>query len=493
MDPSSPAGSAPRSDAPGPDAPGPDATGADATGTDAADEQAYDGYDGRYSRGGGSPSTSVLARPEPATSAAPVAPTRRRRRIDESDGADGADEQGASDEPGGTDGDTALVTADRPATGGGGLRGARRVGIGILVGAFLMFAVASLDSLLGAEVPVLGSFASSGVPPRVEEPPPLPPPPDTPGTCLNWGRADATDTTAVNCAQQHRFEQAGRVELVDQPVFPPDAAWQQLVSERCTPVVTKYLNGKFDPEGKFRVGALKPSKARWDGGDRGMRCGLQAASRSGAMLPITGKVAEQDQSSIQAAGTCLAIDDRTVGDPTDCAGPHAVEVVGVVDLGTEFPEAWPAIEDQDKFLQPACTDAANAFAGNDKVIGEKGLTVYWGNLAEESWKAGSRKVNCNIGTLLPDGSGFASLAGSVKGNLVVGDQAAPPAATAPGAPSTPGSPADPAAPTDPAAPADGSPEPGDQPGSEQPTAPGTGTEPPEELDVPPGLPGLGGE
>ncbi|OLL75178.1 putative membrane protein [Pseudonocardia sp. Ae168_Ps1] len=450
MDPSSPAGSAPRR---------PAETGPETTG-----EQAYDGYDGRYSRATGG-ATSVMAPPERATSATPVAPGRRRRR-DETDAASSASDDGSVVTQGGS-----------PA---GGPFGARRIGIGVLVGAILMFTVASLDSLLGAEVPVLGSFASSGVP-RVEEPPPLPPPPDVPGTCLSWDRADATDTAAVNCAQPHLFEQAGRVALADQPVFPTDAAWQKLVADRCTPVATKYLNGKFDPDGKFRVGALKPSEARWNEGDKGMRCGLQMASRSGKMFPITGKVAEQDQSAVQPAGTCLGIDGRTVGDPTDCAGPHAVETVGVVDLGTEFKEGWPAVEDQDKFLQPACTDAANKFAGNDKVIGEKKLTVYWGNLGEESWKAGSRKVNCNIGTLLPDGSGFASVTGSVKGNIVVGDQAAPSAPASPGAT---------ASPEESSPPAEGSQAPVEQPESEQPAAPDTGVAPPS-LDVPPGLPGLG--
>ncbi|GAA4981092.1 septum formation family protein [Pseudonocardia tropica] len=406
---------------------------------------------GRTAVHGGQGTTSVLSRP----SATPVVPTRRRGP------ADGA-------------------------AGRGGLRGARRVGIGILVGALLMLAVASVDSLLGAEVPVLGSFASSGVP-KVEEPPPLPPPPDTAGTCLNWTRSDATDTAAVDCARPHLFEQAGRVALADQPAFPADETWQKLVAERCTPVVTTYLNGKFDPDGKFRVGALKPSQQRWDGGDKGMRCGLQMASRSGEMSPITGKVAAQDQSAVQPVGTCLAIDGRTVGDPTDCAGPHAVEAVGLVDLGSEFTGDWPTVEDQDTFLQPACTTAANTFAGNDTVIGAKGLTVYWGNLSEESWKAGSRKVNCNIGTLLPDNSGFASITGSVKGDLVVSGQPAAAAPSAPGAPAAPGG-----APADGAAtPAPGSQAPVEQPDAEQPAAPDSGAGQPD-LDIPPGLPGLSG-
>ncbi|MFP5068797.1 septum formation family protein [Pseudonocardia nantongensis] len=480
MDPSSPTGDAPptrRHAAPAPGQGGPPETPGQ------PGEQVYDGYDGRYSRrgpAGSSGSTSVLARPADAeaptrASASPVAPTRRRRA--------------AEPEP-----DTTLVSPDHtPAAPGGGrsggLLGARRVGIGILLGAFVMLAVASMDSLLGAEVPVLGSFASSGGAATADAPPPMPPPPDTAGTCLNWSRADATDTAAVDCAQPHLFEQAGRVALADQPVFPADATWQKLVSERCTPLVDRYLNGRYDPDGKFRVGALKPSQQRWDEGDRGMRCGLQTASRSGAMFPMTGKVAQQDQSAVQPVGTCLAIDGRTVGDPTRCGTPHAVETVGVVDLGTEFPEEFPSVEDQDKFLQPACTDVANSYAGNDKVIADKGLTVYWNNLSDESWQAGSRKVNCNVGTLLPDGSGFASITGSLKGRLTVADQAAPPAPTAPGVPS--GAPGTPAAPSESA---EGSPAPVQQPESGQPAAPDPADpsrpEAPPSLDVPSGLPGL---
>ncbi|MBC3194411.1 septum formation family protein [Pseudonocardia sp. C8] len=427
------------------------------SGPDGTDDQAHDGHAGDSAPTVGGGATSVLTRPEPPTTAVPAGP--RHGAGDASDG------------------------GDVPA--GHGLRGARRVGIGILIGAFLMFAVASLDSVLGAEVPVLGSFASSGVPPRAEEPPPLPPPPDTPGTCLTWNRADGADTAPVDCSQPHLFEQAGRVALADQPVFPPDAAWQDLVAERCTPVVTRYLNGKFDPNGKFRVGALKPTEQRWNEGDKGMRCGLQGASRSGAMLPITGKVAAQDQSAVHPPGTCLALDGRTVGDPTGCAGPHAVETVGVIDLGTRFKEEWPSVEDQDGFLQPACTEAATRFAGNDRVIREKGLTVYWGNLEQESWNAGSRKVNCNVGTLLPDGSGFAALTGSVKGNLVVDGRSAPAAPAPPGAPAARS--ARPAPSGSPSA-TQGSPGTAEQPDGEPSEGPGAGQAP--DLNIPPGLPGL---
>ena len=64
------------------------------------------------------------------------------------------------------------------------------------------------------------------------------------------------------------------------------------------------------------------------------------------------------------------------------------------------------------------------------MIAKKKLTVYWDNLTEESWNAGSRKINCNLAALLPDRSGFAPVTGSVKGEVVVGESVAPPATAA---------------------------------------------------------------
>jgi hypothetical protein len=153
---------------------------------------------------------------------------------------------------------------------------------------------------------------------------------------------------------------------------------------------------------------------------------------------MSGKVAESDQSDVQQPGTCLAIDGRGVGDPTDCGGAHAVETVGVVDLAKKWDGGFPAVADQDAYLQPACAKVAADYAGGDKVIADKKLTVYWDNITEDSWKAGSRKVNCNLAALLPDRSGFAPVTGSVKGAVSVGSQPAPsaPDSSTPGAPAS---------------------------------------------------------
>jgi hypothetical protein len=234
-------------------------------------------------------------------------------------------------------------------------------------------------------------------------------------------------------------------------------------------VVRDYLTGRFDPDGRYRIGALKPSPAKWAQGDRELRCGLQSASRSGALYPMAGKAVEQDQSAVHEPGTCLAIDGRTIGDPVDCGGAHAVEAVGVVDLDDKFDDEFPAVDEQDEYLQTACTKIATTYAGGDDVIADKKLTVYWDNLTEDSWKAGTRRVNCNLAALLPDRSGFAPVTGSVRGPVTVGDTPAPPAADTP----EPGVPAQ-VPPVEPA--------PADEPA----TTPAPGTTPaPPSTDAPP--------
>jgi Septum formation len=322
-----------------------------------------------------------------------------------------------------------------------------RIVAGVVIGALTMFGVATLDTFAGATVPVLGTIAALPAPNDAPEVVEVPAPPSQPGTCLSWTRADAADAQVVDCTAPHLFEQAGSVAVVDQPALPDDQKWRQLVKERCTPVVLKYLNGKFDPDGRYRVGALKPSAAKWTEGARELRCGLQSASQSGALYPIAGKVAESDQASVQEPGTCLAIDGREIGDPVDCAKPHAVETVGIVDVSKKFPAAFPAVADQDAFLQPECDKVAGAYAGSPEAIAKKKLTVYWDNITQDSWNAGTRKVNCNLAALLPDRSGFAPVTGSVKGTVAVGSTPAPPQTDTPD-PGVPAPPTTEPAPTD---------------------------------------------
>ncbi len=305
--------------------------------------------------------------------------------------------------------------------------GVRRVGIGATLGAAVALAV--------TWVMAFGNGTDGGSGPGQEA---FTAPP---GSCLDWTSPDGADVRRVDCAQPHLFEAVGTVGLNDAfgaaAAFPAEEAWLSIVQEKCTPLANTFLGGKYDPFGMFSVGALKPSQPGWRNGDRTLHCGLQVVAQSGELYRIDGAAAGKDQSDVHEPGTCLGIDGVDVGDPVDCAQPHAVEVVGVVDLSVAFPEAdYPDEAKQDAAAEPVCTQLAAANAGGPTVVADKKLTVYWDTLRQESWRAGTRKVDCKLGALLPDKSGFAPVTGGVKGAVAIGTTPAPPAPTTaiPGAP-----------------------------------------------------------
>jgi hypothetical protein len=254
-------------------------------------------------------------------------------------------------------------------------------------------------------------------------------------TCLTWENPDAVDARAVDCAQPHLFEVTATPDLQDfgaQAPFPDPDRWRQVVTQRCTQLTAQALDDHFDPFGRFTVGAIKPSEAGWAHGDRTLRCGVQSAGRTGTLFRTTGSALGQDQSDVHQPGTCLGNDGKAVGDPVTCADPHAVEVIGVVDLKDAFPKGYPGEAAQDRLLNTECTRLAKDFSGGPAVVANKGLTLFWETLRMESWRAGSTRVDCRLGAFLPDHSGFAPVTGSVKGPVRVGKQPAPVAPRNPG-------------------------------------------------------------
>ena len=318
----------------------------------------------------------------------------------------------------------------RPRSASSQFDASRRLAAGVLTGALTMLVVALLDTVTGAQVPVLGSFAALPAP-AGQEVVDVAAPPATPGTCLNWTRADASDTHAVDCTQAHLFEQAGTVLLADQKDLPDDGRWRQLVRERCDPVVKQYLSGRFDPDGRFRIGALKPSPAKWAQGDRELRCGLQSASRSGALYPMAGKAVEQDQAAVHAPGTCLGIDGRDDRRPDRLHGRTRSRRSGSSTSGRSSTTSSPRSTRRTTTCRPSARRSPPSTRAARMIIGDKKLTVYWDNLTEDSWKAGTRRVNCNLAALLPDRSGFAPVIGTVRGAVSVGDPPAPPSTNNP--------------------------------------------------------------
>lgn len=249
------------------------------------------------------------------------------------------------------------------------------------------------------------------------------------GTCLNWTKPDASDIRQVTCAEPHLFEVTGKDDLHKQfgpqAPYPNKEQWERLKREQCTTVSTNFLSGHFDPHGRFAVGAFTPSKEGWQSGDRTLHCGLQQPGASGELYRIVGSASTLDQADIYPIGTCLGINGTAVADPTDCAKPHAFEITGTVDLGAQFPAGFPSQEDQDKHLLDTCNRQTELYAGGPNVASDKKLTVTWDNVLEESWNAGTKKVNCKVGARLPDRPELAPVTGSVKGDVKIGTEPAP--------------------------------------------------------------------
>ncbi len=238
-----------------------------------------------------------------------------------------------------------------------------------------------------------------------------------PGACLTWTRADAGDLAEVACAQAHLFEVTGAADVSAQypagATFPDEAAWQKAAQAGCAAGATSYL-GKLDPMGKYVVGALKPTSAQWDSGDRTLRCGLQRSTPSGQLVPTTGTARGADQSNVYPAGTCLALVRKAAGGPVPCGDTHSYEIVGTVDLRGQFPDGYPPVGQQQTALGKLCQPLVAAYTSNAN-LGSYQLSATWDTIAQPSWDAGSYQVNCKIGALLADGSGLGPVTNSVKG------------------------------------------------------------------------------
>lgn len=248
------------------------------------------------------------------------------------------------------------------------------------------------------------------------------------GDCLTWSKSDASDLSKVDCGGEHLFEVAAEIDLSTYPgaefgpgsKFPGVLRFAELKDQLCTPAVENYLGAQFDPNGKFSVGLINPGDAGWAANERTLRCGLQYSGNSGALRPIIGTVAEQDQSDVLEPGVCVGINQNLPADPVDCSQPHAFETVAIIDLAAQFPAGPPSVEDQDKFIEPACTQASTAYLGSPDALRNKTLTLFWGQFDATSWLAGSRKVNCSVGKGAD--VGFAPIQNSAKGDILIDGQ-----------------------------------------------------------------------
>ncbi|OMC07341.1 hypothetical protein A5735_03025 [Mycolicibacter heraklionensis] len=252
------------------------------------------------------------------------------------------------------------------------------------------------------------------------------------GDCLNWPENDLDAATIVSCAEEHKFEVSGPVDMKMFPgaEYGPDAPppsmarIEQITQEQCESSVRRYLGAKFDPHSKFVASMLWAGERAWrQHGERRMLCGLQLPGVGGQQTAFVGKIADIDQSKVWPPGTCLGIDPATNQPndvPVDCAAPHTKEVTGTVNLAERFPDALPPEPEQDAFIKESCTRLTDAYL--DPVqLRDTTLTLTYATVSLPSWAAGSRSVACSLGATLGNG-GWATLINSARGSLLINGQ-----------------------------------------------------------------------
>ncbi len=268
-------------------------------------------------------------------------------------------------------------------------------------------AVAAGDDAAAVTGPALAAFTSA-----------------QPGSCLMWDLNDkgaAVNFQEVDCASEHRFEVSSREDLSIYPTseFSSDAPLPnlerqaQLREELCQGDTLNYLDGKFDPSGRYSIAPILPPDKAWAAGDRTMLCGLQTTNEQGVPQVTTGRVLEVDQANIAAPGQCRRVTDNQVLRDVPCADPHQLETVSVVNLLEQFPRAFPTPDEQNTFLAQRCTQDAEDYLGGEEALYQSTLQPYWGVVSESSWAGGTHSVNCSLVRANSEGS-FAALTGTAK-------------------------------------------------------------------------------
>ncbi|WP_175934323.1 septum formation family protein [Corynebacterium sp. Marseille-P4321] len=244
------------------------------------------------------------------------------------------------------------------------------------------------------------------------------------GSCLTWQVAEdgtISNFEQADCAGEHRFEVSLREDLATYPTseFGPEAELPnqtrqaQLREELCGAATLRYLDGRYDPNGRYSIAPILPPADAWERGDRTMLCGLQETNRAGEPVLTTGRVAEQDQARLFEPGQCVSIDGANSLAAVPCADPHQLEITSQVNLAEAFPDHTPSVEEQDKFLGDRCTKDAHDYLGGEENLYQIALRPFWTTQPAAAWEGGSRSVNCSLMFSRPQGE-FANLQHSAK-------------------------------------------------------------------------------
>lgn len=282
------------------------------------------------------------------------------------------------------------------------------------------------------------------------------------GTCLTWSldaRDQVTDFSDVDCAEPHRFEVAGRIDLAEVPGFGPDstlpdgAELAPVGTDRCVPLIDEYADGReIDPAGRFTPLVVPPSEEGWDRGDHAVLCGIASSELDGRSALSAGRFLDADQHRRWDPGTCLGFTGEGLpGAPVPCSDDHSIEVVSDVDVAGLFPDApdVPEPQVQAELTGEACHQAGIDFLGGDpEALRQSTLIATLVHpISQISWATGSRTVNCGLMKANEEG-GFSVLRGSARQGVLIDG-------VTPVAPTTTAVPMPGATPDDDSGPADG--------------------------------------
>jgi hypothetical protein len=193
--------------------------------------------------------------------------------------------------------------------------------------------------------------------------------------------------------------------------YPQPDTWHQIDDSVWTAPITANLGYALDPSEKFTIGSVHSNKAGWDDHDRTLFCyiGQLSLASEPLLTPFTGVVRGQDQEMIVPPATCLVAASATqVGSAVPCSAPHTIEVTGTMSLQglAALPQGSAAMSSA---VGTDCISTAEGYVG-----GPLPPAIRWGwlYLAQTSWDAGERTVNCTVLTL-----GSSGVPVATKGSL----------------------------------------------------------------------------
>lgn len=225
------------------------------------------------------------------------------------------------------------------------------------------------------------------------------------GECITLSAPSTTPKT-VSCIRPHDFEMAGPA-LIDASVtdYPSTAEWRLLITKQCDPVVADYLGGPVDPRGRFAIDAVHPLRFLWDieVAPRVIDCAVaarpQRLSEVGQPPKLKGSAHGASQVVTFPIGSCLPIlDSGRIGLPVDCSAPHALEVTGVVDITGRI-DHLPLAHELDAVIGPSCKTFAAQYLARPL---DGDLSSPWLSMAQQSWDANRRQMECLISHGPPD-------------------------------------------------------------------------------------------